>query len=157
VLLFSVGWDARGTTSIELVSGKGLYTVLSAGARLGSDWVPTSVTAMAGMGVHVPVGPFYVEVDVGARNDFGVPPTSTLVLSDLVPFPQARARAGVLLFGRIGGYVGYAVDALVGLPWVPPNTLAHVGQSYPLTIGGVTVTLYPRVFAGISIGRQPGS
>ena len=155
LMLFSVAWDDRGYGSVEFASGKGLYTVLSAGALFGPDGVPTAVSALAGLGAHVAIGPFFVEADIGARNAFALPASGAFVPFDAIPFPSARAKVGGLLFNRIGGFVGYAVDGLLGLPGIPANTLAHTGPHTVVSVGGVDILLFPRFVAGLSIGRQP--
>jgi hypothetical protein len=157
LLLVSVGWDDKGYATLEFASGKGLYTVLAAGALLSPQAGAVAVSTMVGMGVHLPIGPFYVEAEVGARNAFGVPPTGSFVLTDLVPFPSARARAGILFFNSVGAYVGYAVDGYPGFPGEPANTLAHTGRVLSVNVGGIGISLYPRFYAGISLGRQPGA
>lgn len=155
LMLFSVAWDDRGYASVELASGKGLYSLLSAGALFGPDGIPTAVSALAGLGAHLALGPFFVEADVGARNAFGVPPAGGFVPFDAIPFPSARLKVGGLLFNRIGGFAGYSVDCLVGLPGMPTNTLAHTGAHSVVSVAGVDIRLFPRFVAGLSIGRQP--
>ena len=154
LMLLSVSWDDKGFTGVEFASGTHLYTVLSGGVKLSGGGQPLAVGAQAGLGLHLTLGPFFLEGDLSARNAFGLPGGSTFVLADMVPFPSVRARAGLLLFGRVGGYVGYAVDAQLG-EGIPTNTLAHTGKSASFTVWDRLITLYPRFTAGISVGRQP--
>jgi len=154
LMLGSVSWDDRGFAALELDSGRLLYTVLAGGVRLSDGGVPLAASAQIGLGLHFTMGPFFISGDISARSMVGLPGGLAVAANDAIPFPSLRARAGMLLWGTVGGYVGYAADVQLGEGfWV--NTIAHTGEGRSFDLGGHAVTLYPRFVMGISVGRQP--
>ncbi len=116
-----------------------LYTLLYGGMALGDR--PSLYTAAFGFGLHIPVGPFFVEGDLSARSSWTGWSESELSeafdMTDLSPvWPSARIMLGVMLDSALPGYT--------------VETGLHQGSSFTMNLWNAPMEVYPKLFAGIS-------
>jgi hypothetical protein len=144
----SVSTDSTGMTVTDFQSGQTLYTVLFGGFKQPADSTDPLVTYGVGLGLHFDIGPFFTEVDLSAKSMFTASSSGTTYPVDTVPFMSARAKAGILMFGHFGGYIGGTFD--IAAPWDRRNPYAHAGTVWNFG-NGDTVAVYPKLTAGVTI------
>lgn len=138
----------NGLYEFDFQSGKTLYTLLSAGLRPGAPKENPIMSTAAGLGLHFPIGPFFIEGDAAAKNIFNVYGDPETGYWDALPFPNFRAKAGIIFFNRIGGFIG--VNAALLVDGMHTNQYAHTGVSYTFPIGGLDFTMYHDFIWGIT-------
>jgi hypothetical protein len=127
-----------------------LYTLLYGGMALG-DRSPL-YTAAFGFGLHIPVGPFFVEGDLSAKSSWTGWSESELAeafdMSDLSPvWPSARIMLGVRVLRIFSFFGGVMLDSK--LPGYTVETGLHQGSSFTMDLWNTPVEVYPKLFAGI--------
>ncbi len=128
-----------------------LYTLLYGGMALGDRLSPL-YTAALGFGLHVPIGPFFVNGDLSAKASWTGWSESELAeafdMSEVSPFwPSARLMLGVRIFGFMGLFGGVMLDSTV--PGYTAATELHQGSSFTMELWGTSLQIYPKLFAGI--------
>ncbi|TFG63204.1 MAG: caspase family protein [Spirochaetales bacterium] len=136
-----------GLYELDFQSGKTLYTLLSAGLKPGSPNDNPVMSSAAGLGLHFPIGPFYLEADAAAKNIFNVYGNPETGYLNALPFPNFRAKAGVVLFNRIGAFAG--INAALHVEGMYLNEYAHTGPSYSFPAGGLDWTMYHDFIWGV--------
>jgi hypothetical protein len=109
-----------------------------------------------GVGLHFLFRPFYIDVDVSAKNVVSGPDVPGKYL-DLVTysgavnrtFPSMRATLGLRLFDRLAVFCGATLDMQV--PGMFGENLLNTGESFMLPVGRSEVSIYPKYFAGIRL------
>jgi hypothetical protein len=148
------GWYSEqglGYVGFEMGS-RYLYTLLYGGIALGETLSPL-YTAALGLGLHVPVGLFFADVDLSAKASWTGWSRSELDqafdMSDVSPFwPSARLMAGVRVFGFLGIFGGVMFDTTI--PGYTAATGLHQGSgSFTMELWGAELQVYPKLFAGI--------
>jgi hypothetical protein len=109
-------------------------------------------TAALGFGLHVPIGPFFVNGDLSAKASWTGWSQSELAeafdMSEVSPFwPSARLMLGVRIFGFMGLFGGVMLDSTV--PGYTAATELHQGSSFTMDLWGTPLQIYPKLFAGI--------
>ena len=127
-----------------------LYTLLYGGMALGDR--PSVYTAALGLGLHVPVGPFFVDGDLSAKASWTGWSESELAqafdASEVSPvWPSARLMLGVRFFGFLGLFGGVMLDSTI--PGHTAETELHQGSSFNMELWGSSLQVYPKLFAGI--------
>jgi len=138
----------NGLYEFDFQSGKTLYTLLSAGLQPGSDKLNPVMSTAAGLGLHFPLGPFFLEADASAKNMFSVYGDPETGYFDALPYPNFRAKAGIIFFNRIGGFVG--VNAVLHVDGMHVNQYAHTGPSYSFPLLGHDWTMYHDFIWGVT-------
>jgi hypothetical protein len=126
-----------------------LYTLLYGGLALGGS---SLYTAALGFGLHVPVGPFFVNADLSAKASWtgwsGSELEEAFDMSELSPFwPSARLMLGVRVLGFLGLFGGVMLDSTI--PGYTVQTGIHRGDSFTMDLWGTSLEIYPKLFAGI--------
>jgi hypothetical protein len=137
------GWvtdDGFGYVSLQMSSGL-LYTVLYGGTLLAPS--PSVYAAGLGLGLHVPVGVFYAELDLGVQQPFE--PASPY----LPPFPTARLLVGWTVFRSLGLFGGVLLNGHI--PGSTQLTPLHTGVPLDLQFAGGSLELYPKLILGLRI------
>jgi len=128
-----------------------LYTLLYGGMALGER--SSLYTAALGLGLHVPVGPFFVDGDLSAKASWTGWSENELAqafdTSTVSPFwPSARLMLGVRAFGFLGIFGGVMLDTTI--PGYTAATELHQGsESFTMELWGTQLQIYPKLFAGI--------
>jgi hypothetical protein len=128
-----------------------LYTLLYGGLTLGER--PSLYTAALGLGLHVPVGPFFVDADLSAKASWTGWSQSELAQAfdagTLSPvWPSARLLLGVEVFGFLGLFGGVMLDSTI--PGYTVATELHQGDNaFTLELSGASLQVHPKLFAGI--------
>jgi hypothetical protein len=147
------GWYSEqglGYLGFEMGS-RYLYTLLYGGLALGDR--PSLYTAALGFGLHIPVGPFFVDGDLSAKASWTGWSESELAqafdMSDVSPiWPSARLMLGVRVFNLVGLFGGVMFDATI--PGYTVATELHQGTgSFTMELWGAQLQVYPKLFAGI--------
>jgi hypothetical protein len=142
-----------GYVGFEMGSRR-LYTLLYGGMALGQRLSPL-YTAALGFGLHVPVGPFFIDADLSAKASWTGWSESELAeafdASTLSPvWPSARLMAGVRLFDFIGIFGGLMLDTTI--PGYTAATELHQGSdAFTMQLLGTPLEVYPKLFAGIRL------
>ena len=130
-----------------------LYGILYGGLVLSA--APDLFVAGLGAGLHIPIGPFFVNADLSAKQVFQGRTSDELAASvrqdGLVSvFPSVRATVGVRLrsFTLFGGVM---VDTLLAGRTVPTPLHREQGNSGTLELWGLQVGLYPKLFGGVGL------
>jgi hypothetical protein len=146
------GWfSERGLGYVGFEMGsRNLYTLLYGGMALGNR--PSLYTAAVGFGLHVPVGPFFVDADLSAKSSWTGWSESELAsafdVSTVSPvWPSARIMLGVRVFGFLGLFGGVMLDSTI--PGYTVATELHQGSSFTMELGRTSVEVYPKLFVGI--------
>ncbi len=149
------GWLSEpGTGHLGLEMGsRYLYTLLYGGMGLRSN-TPAVYTAAVGFGLHVPVGPVFVEADLAAKAAWTGFSNRELAAAfsagGLSPvWPSARLLAGVRVLGIFSLFGGVLFDGY--LPGLTVQTALHQGTSFTLVFWDSPAVLYPRLFAGLKL------
>jgi hypothetical protein len=128
-----------------------LYTLFYGGMALGDR--SSLYTAALGFGLHIPVGPFFVDADLSAKASWTGWSESELDqafdTSTVSPvWPSARLLLGVEVFGFLGLLGGVMFDTTI-----PGSTVAtelHQGSGdFTMDLWGASLQVYPKLFAGI--------
>jgi hypothetical protein len=127
-----------------------LYTLLYGGLALG-DRSPL-YTAALGLGLHVPVGLFFLDADLSAKASWTGWSQSELTeafdASTVSPvWPSARLMLGVEVFGFLGIFGGVMLDTAI--PGSTAETELHQGNSFTLELWGAPLQIHPKLFAGV--------
>jgi len=128
-----------------------LYTLLYGGLALGDR--PSLYTAALGFGLHVPVGPLFVDADLSAKASWTGWSEGELAeafdMSGVSPvWPSARLMLGVRLFDFLGIFGGVMFDTTI--PGYTAATGLHQGSgSFTMELAGTPLEVYPKLFAGI--------
>ena len=146
------GWYSEGGlgyVGFEMGS-RYLYTLLYAGMALGDR--PSIYTGALGFGLHVPVGPVFVDADLSAKASWSGWSKGELAeafdMSEMSPFwPSARLLLGVQVFGFVGLFGGVMLDSTI--PGYTVATGLHQGSSFNMDLWGTSLQVYPKLFAGI--------
>ena len=131
---------------------RSLYTLLYAGMALGERLSPLYSAAL-GFGLHVPLGPFFVDADLSAKASWtgwsGSELAEAFDASTVSPvWPSARLMVGVRLFDFIGIFAGLMLDTTI--PGYTAATELHQGSgSFTMELVGTPLEVYPKLFAGI--------
>jgi hypothetical protein len=148
------GWFSElgmGYVGFEMGS-RYLYTLLYGGMALGDRFSPL-YTAALGFGLHIPVGPFFVDGDLSAKASWTGWSESELAqafdASDVSPiWPSARLMLGVRVFNFLGIFGGVMFDTTI--PGYTAATELHQGSgSFNMELLGTPLQVYPKLFAGI--------
>ena len=148
------GWFSElgmGYVGFEMGS-RYLYTLLYGGMALGDRFSPL-YTAALGFGLHIPVGPFFVDGDLSAKASWTGWSQSELAqafdMSDVSPvWPSARLMLGVRAFNFLGIFGGVMFDTTI--PGYTAVTELHQGSgSFTMELLGTPLQVYPKLFAGI--------
>jgi hypothetical protein len=130
-----------------------LYTLLYGGLALGERFSPLYTGAL-GFGLHVPVGPFFVDGDLSAKASWTGWTESELAqafdMSDVSPvWPSARLMLGVRVFNFLDIFAGVMFDTTI--PGYTAATELHQGSgSFTMELAGTPFQVYPKLFAGIT-------
>jgi hypothetical protein len=138
-----VSEDALGYVGLQLSSGL-LYTVLYGGTRLTES--PTLFAAGLGLGLHLPMGPFYVETDIGGQQAFQ---TGPLADPDLPAFPAARLLVGWKMYRSLALFGGVLLNGHI--PGATELTPLHTGTPLNLRFSIGSLELYPKLVAGLRV------
>jgi len=127
-----------------------LYTLLYGGMALGER--PELYTAALGLGLNVPVGPFFVNGDMSAKASWNGWSRNELAdafeMTELSPvWPSARIGIGVRFLKIFSLFGGVMLDATV--PGYTVQTGLHQGSSFTMDLWDTPVQVYPKLFAGI--------
>jgi hypothetical protein len=148
----SAWYAERGMGYVGFEMGsRHLYTLLYGGMALGER--PSLYSAALGLGLHIPVGPFFVDGDLSAKASWTGWSQSELAqafdMSTVSPvWPSARLMVGVQAFGFLGIFGGVMLDATI--PGYTAATELHQGSdSFTMELWGTSVQAYPKLFAGI--------
>jgi len=148
------GWFSElgmGYVGFEMGT-RSLYTLLYAGMALGERLSPLYSAAL-GFGLHVPLGPFFVDADLSAKASWtgwsGSELAEAFDASTVSPvWPSARLMVGVRLFDFIGIFAGLMLDTTI--PGYTAATELHQGSgSFTMELVGTPLEVYPKLFAGI--------
>ena len=130
-----------------------LYGILYGGLVLSA--APDLFVAGLGAGLHIPIGPFFVNADLSAKQVFQGRTSDELAASvrqdGLVSvFPSVRATVGVRLrsFTLFGGVMA---DTLLEGRTAPTPLHREQGNSGTLELWGLQVGLYPKLFGGVGL------
>jgi len=140
------GWvteDAFGYLGLQMSSGL-LYTVLYGGSELAAS--PSLLAAGLGMGLRVPMGPFFVETDLSVQQAFE---TGPLAAPYSPPFPTARLLVGLKVFRSLGLFGGVLLNGFI--PGSTVQTPLHTGTPLDLSFANGSLLLYPKLVAGLRI------
>ena len=122
-----------------------LYTLLYGGMALGDR--PSLYTAAFGFGLHIPVGPFFVEGDLSAKSSW-----TGWSESELSPvWPSARIMLGVRVLRIFSLFGGVMLDS--ELPGYTVKSGLHQGSSFTMDLWNVPVEVYPKLLVGIKFER----
>ncbi|UCF97030.1 MAG: caspase family protein [Spirochaetaceae bacterium] len=146
------GWFSElglGYVGFEMGS-RYLYTLLYAGMALGDR--STVYTGALGLGLHIPVGSFFVAGDLSAKASWTGWSESELTaafdIDELSPiWPSARIMLGVRIFGFLSLFGGVMLDTTI--PGYTVATELHQGSSFTLDLLSTPMEVYPKLFAGI--------
>jgi hypothetical protein len=146
------GWFSElgiGYIGFEMGS-RYLYTLLYGGIALGNR--SPLYTAAFGFGLHIPVGPFFVEGDLSAKSSWTGWGESELAeafdTADLSPvWPSARIMVGVQVLGIFSLFGGVMLDSK--LPGHTAETGLHQGSFFAMELGSTSMEVYPKLLAGI--------
>jgi len=117
-----------------------LYTVLYGGALL----APSPVYAGGlGLGLHLPMGPFYADFDLGVQQAFE--PEAPYQ----PPFPAARLLLGWKVFRSLGLFGGVLLNGHI--PGSTQLTPLHTGVPLDLRFSRGSLELYPKLVLGLRI------
>jgi hypothetical protein len=148
----TTGWYSEGGLGYVgfQMGSRYLYTLLYGGMALGDR--PALYTGALGLGLHVPVGPFFVDADLSAKASWTGWSESELAeafdMREISPFwPSARLSLGVQVFGFMGLFGGVMFDATI--PGYTAETGLHQGDSFTMELWGTPLQVYPKLFAGI--------
>ncbi len=144
---FSFTGDLNGFYNLDFQSGNVLYTRLSVGTKFSTLRTEPVISNSAGLGLHFNLGPFFIEGDASAATTFRIWGDENRSYREALPYPEFRAKAGMLFFNRIGGYAG--VKAALHVEGMELNQFGHSGASYDFPIGDLTFTLYHQFIWGI--------
>ena len=127
-----------------------LYTLLYGGIALG-DRSPL-YTAAFGFGLHIPVGPVFVEGDLSAKASWTGWSESELSeafnMTGLSPvWPSARIMLGVRVLRIFSLFGGVMLDSK--LTGYTVETGLHQGSSFTVDLWNEPIEVYPKLFAGI--------
>jgi hypothetical protein len=127
-----------------------LYTLFYGGVALG-DRSPL-YTAAFGLGLHIPVGPVFVEGDLSAKSSWTGWSESDLSeafdMTDLSPvWPSVRVMVGVRVLRIFSLFGGVMLDSK--LPGYTVETGLHQGSSFAMDLWNSPMEIYPKLFAGI--------
>ncbi len=147
------GWFSElgmGYVGFEMGS-RYLYTLLYGGMALGDR--PSLYTAALGFGLHIPVGPFFVEGDLSAKSSWTGWSESELSeafdTTDLSPvWPSARIMLGVRVLRIFSLFGGVMLDS--ALPGYTVETGLHQDSSFTMNLWNAPVEVYQKLFVGIS-------
>jgi Caspase domain len=153
------GWvDQSGFMYLGYQLGAGhTYTVAYGGASLSGGYEEGFVSGL-GMGVHIPLGRFYGDIDLSAKME--VPGTEDgerlanfyAYSEKETIFPSLRASFGAELFHRLAVFGGVSLEGKI--PGLTNNSATfHSGGSgsVPLGNSGYDLELYPKAFFGIRL------
>jgi hypothetical protein len=145
------GWyseDDMGYLGLQMIGGYG-YTLLYWGTELSR--APSVFAGGLGLGLHLPLGRFFVDTDLSVAHVFQGPVQEWgdgFLTSPLAPvFPVLRLAAGLRLFGPLALFGGVSL-----LGHVPGGTVAtplHSGK--PLDLGSGRLLLYPKLIVGLRL------
>ncbi len=127
-----------GYVGLQMSSGL-VYTVLYGGARLGS---PELYSAGLGLGLHLPMGPFYADLDLGIQSAYE--PTEPIA----PPFPAARLLVGWKVLQSLSLFGGILLNGHI--PGSTQLTPLHTGVPLHLQFANGSLELYPKLTAGVS-------
>ena len=129
-----------------------LYGLAYAGMELSS--APDLYIGGIGAGLHFPIGPFFVDVDLSAKQVFQGRSAEELAASTVTPeglvsvFPSGRATVGVGL-GPFSIFGGIILDTLLSGLTAPTPLHQQQADSGSLDLWGTQVGLYPKLFGGV--------
>ncbi len=148
------GWVSElgmGYVGFEMGS-RYVYTLLYGGAAMTDN--PSLYTAAFGFGLHIPVGPFFVEADLSAKQSWtGFSDTElaeAFSKTDVSPvWPSARVLAGVRVLDIFSLFAGVLLDTTI--PGYTAQTELHQGSSFTMDFwdSSAKLVVYPKLFAGI--------
>ncbi|HUX13366.1 MAG TPA: caspase family protein [Spirochaetia bacterium] len=141
--------DASGMYYLDFQSGGRLYTVLFSGWNRPPDAGYSLVAYGAGLGLHVDLGPFFAELDGSAKTVFAAASGVSVDQTQLTPFFSLRTKIGALLFRRVGGFLGCTFD--FSFPGEVPNSFAHSGTVWKISIAAGTIGIYPKFTTGLTL------
>jgi hypothetical protein len=146
------GWyseDNLGYLGLQMIGGFG-YTLLYWGTELSQA---SLFAAGVGLGLHLPLGRFFVDTDLSVAHAFEGPVQSWgdgFLTSPLAPvFPVLRLTAGVRLFGPLALFGG--MSFLGHVPGGTPATPLHSGNPIDLAMGSGHLLLYPKLVVGLRL------
>jgi len=146
------GWyseDNLGYLGLQLIGGFG-YTLLYWGTELSQA---SLFAAGLGLGLHLPLGRFFVDTDLSVAHVFEGPAESWgegFLTSPMAPvFPVLRLMAGVRLFGPLALFGG--ISFLGHVPGGTPATPLHSGNPIDLALGSGHLLLYPKLIVGLRL------
>jgi len=147
------GWyseDNLGYLGLQLIGGFG-YTLLYWGTELSQ--APSLFAAGLGLGLHLPLGRFFVDSDLSIAHVFEGPVESWgegFLTSPIAPvFPVLRLAAGMRLFGPLALFGG--ISFLGYVPGGTPATPLHSGNPIDLAMGSGHLLLYPKLIVGLRL------
>jgi hypothetical protein len=144
------GWiteDGYGYAGLQMSSGL-LYTMLYGGAQLAAS--PSLFAAGLGLGLRVPMGPFFVETDFSVQHVFEGDPEgwSAGFSNGYSPvFPTFRLLGGVKFFRSLGLFGGIVLNGHI--PGSTLQTPLHTGTPLELSFTNGSLQLYPKLVAGL--------
>jgi hypothetical protein len=148
------GWYSElgmGYVGFEMGS-RHLYTLMYFGMELKEN--PSLYTGALGLGLHIPVGRFFVDGDLAAKSSWtgwsSEELTDAFSMTNLSPvWPSARLKVGVQVLDFFSIFGGVILDATI-----PGHTLAtglHQGSSFTMDLWDTSMEVYPKLFAGIKL------
>jgi hypothetical protein len=133
---------------------RNLYGLFYAGMELSA--APDLYLVGVGAGLHIPIGPVFVDVDLSAKQVFQGRTAEELAAStvsaDGLPslFPSGRATVGLGL-GSFSVFGGIIVDTVLTGLTAPTPLHREQGDSGSMELWGLQVGLYPKLFGGVGI------
>ena len=147
------GWyseDNLGYVGLQLIGGLG-YTLLYWGTELSQ--APSLFAGGLGLGLHLPLGRFFVDSDLSIAHVFEGPVErwgEGFISSPYAPvFPVLRLTVGMRLFGPLGLFGG--MTFLGHVPGATPLTPLHRGNPIDLAVGSGHFLLYPKLIVGLRL------
>ena len=131
-----------------------VYTLLYSGMDVEGGDSPDLYTAALGFGLHVPVGPFFVDTDLSAKVAWTGFDDKELAAAfadeDLSPvWPSARILAGVRVLDFVSIFGGILFD--IYLPGRTIQSGLHQGSSFTIDFWNNPAVVYTKLFAGFKL------